>query len=299
MKQFVIASDMDRLSAGAVTYWRLQGATQLAQLAAAWKVEGLPATALPEAPSGKIALSRALRDQQHVKRKLVKAGGGFWALLDVLADAHGHVETQQIAIARYTDQGLELTCMPNAPYDLDAKIRTGFFNYSQTLETADVSNWLTKLADAKHATSLRESGGVYFLPQPAVAYWEIVTRVLAGCGHAVFSIPALRSDEAIAAILDSLTQEANAACAALHTEMGQPLDQLPGDRGLATKARACDSLATKIAGYAALLEVDLGSLQDRITRCKVVVESKRLELANVGEFASGSAVAGVLGDMSF
>lgn len=301
----IIITNENIETAGAVTYWRLSGETDLSRLSALWVAAGLDEKSLPSAPSEKLALSRALRDNESTKHKLVKAAGGWWAMLATNSNNQGDVATTQLLKARYFEGRAEIVATDNVTdlvrYDVNNMIhaiRRAFTAHAETLAASDVSIWLINLAETQKATSLRESGGVYFLPRNAVDYWAKVAEVLKGCGHQVFAIPALRTEEAIAAILDGITHEAESACAALHAEMSQPLESLPGTRAMNTKIASCETLAAKVSEYEALLDLDLGALQAKIARVASIVRAKREQVANAGSMLAGSSVAGTLSNLA-
>lgn len=241
--------------AGAISYWRLEGATDLQALTDAWVAAGLPRKQLPQPVSEKTALGRAFRT---LSRRIddtrqwntFRAPSGHWVLLEIAADPQGNVTTTQIGKARHTvKDGIQIEADPFVSRTLHAAISAE----QQALATTDVSGWLVDLAEKHSGVSMRDSGGVYFVPRHHMDFWRRAASVvesLAGCNHRVFRIPALRSAEAVEAILEAVVTEANRVAATLLADLtSEDTDNTPGDRGLATRAVQASAMLDKITSY--------------------------------------------------
>lgn len=270
----IIATEETK-TAGAISYWRLGGETSLAKLTLEWQAVGLDPNLLPGNPSAEVCLRRAVGAVESPTRKSLKIRGGDfqggWALVEI-DTTDGHVKTQEILRAKIEGAATRIECfgeeLANIVLDRFAALRV-------ELAATDISAWLTKLAkDKGTATSLRESGGVYFVPRAQVEFWSKVAQALQASGaHKVFRIPAMRSEEAVAAILDAVEQEA----AKLVQEVEADLeDDKLGSRALDSRKERCDAMLAKIRTYEQLLGVKMVALQGKVEGLAVNVVAASL-----------------------
>jgi hypothetical protein len=261
----------DLAECGAVSFWRLTGSMVLADLTTVWAAEGLDAKLLPAPPTDEMALGRAVHELAQ-KRRLVRplAKRAAWAVVseDVKDDKPSYtVEVKVYWHAKEARAGYVQGDGGWQTYqDHVTKIRAAFVRLKLELSSEDVSAWLVGLI-AKDATSLRDTGGVYFVPKPRMDFWRKVTRaVMAAAKHRIFKIPAMKNDEAVEAILDALTQEAEAEAKGIEAElMG---DAPLGKRALTTRGTRCEVVLEKVAAYEELLGVRMPVLRERMSQLK-------------------------------
>ena len=268
----VIAINTD--TAGAISYWRLAGATSRAALALQWLAVGLDEALLPANPSNEVALRRAVTDQEGKDQKAFRIKGNKdfngWGVVEV-STKDGHVSTTEIMRARLDGDNIVVETQIEG---LAARTEQAFAMHKGALAAADISGWLIKLASGKAATSLRESGGVYFVPRQHTDFWTKVATALQGCGdHKVFRIPAMQTREAIEAILDSVTQEAERLITDVNSEL--QASEI-GERALTTRKTRCDEMLAKIRSYENLLGVKMAALQAKVEGLAVNVVSASL-----------------------
>lgn len=269
----------DVSTAGALSYWRLSGPLDGNALRAAWVAAGLDADWLPAPPTATVALARTLTsyagvsrvDGVRCERRAVKVRGnnewaGGWILTD-LRTHDGHVEPHELLHARLdASDTLIVEVSPDVSFDL-ADFRARFDRESAALAPTDVSNWLIRLAGRLDAVSLRDRGGIYFLPRTQVELWErivaTVEAVSAGA-YQVFRIPALQTKDAVQAILDALEHEAIDTIQAFEAAISATGDAALGPRALATKQRQAAALAEKLGRYEALLGTKLDVIRQTL-----------------------------------
>jgi hypothetical protein len=132
----------------------------------------------------------------------------------------------------------------------------------ETLATADISPWLSSLMDDLRAVPLRDTGGVYFVPAFATKRFEAMLAALrAVSDHRIAAIPALDSNEAVAAVLDALQEEATKELATIRRELEE--DAL-GERALNTRIGKTSGVEAKLSSYEDLLGGNLDTLRERI-----------------------------------
>jgi len=250
-------------AAGAVIWWHLSGCVSLHSLSQAWKDRGWSPDDLPEVPSPKTALRRALRAQES-KTRFVRQVEGGWALVEqrqvpdssdpafVILLLAGLGEDDRPAFARGDETGPELEAAVGAAFDL-ARIE---------LEPADVSSWMVWYGLKLSAVPLRDTGGLYFIPAQTLAQWhELATVVREVSRHTLCEIPAMRSDEAVSAILDAVQREAQAEAEAMEAELAKGI----GERAINTRLERTEAVEKKISLYEDLLGSKLETLRSRLS----------------------------------
>lgn len=281
---FVVTPEASEI-AGAISYWRLSGSVGLSNLAIAWAAQGLDAKLLPEPPANETALGRAVRDLQAKRRRVFPlARRGAWVVKDESVTFDGEDVTHvRVATVKFKDGGPVIEAgeaSAEAFAVVSALIHEGFSRACVELAPEDISAWLIGLANDNASVSLRESGGIYFLPRTATDFWRKVVRAVESCsGHRIFQIPAMKNSEAVNAIFDAVVSEANRAVAAIETELLAEGDDRLGARALESRAAACDAMLTKIAGYETLLGVPFDLMRSRVDdlRASVVAASLRTD----------------------
>lgn len=280
-------------AAGAVTYWRLSGSIPHADLAAAWAAAGLPEAELPRLPSPETVLRRTVTALREARRHVDPlARRGAWAVVDVrptaddldfrttakvfyvpeTADAAGNVTPAELRVETDDDK-------------LADTIRATYAEQAGLLTSTDISAWLIRRVEALQAVSLRDSGGVYFVPKGGVAYWRLIAGVLAETTrHTVFQIPALPNQDAAAAILDAIMDEVTTAVARIDAELtAEPEDRI-GPRALRARTATCHELASKVGVYEDLLGRSLADLRTQLDELEARVVAASL-LAQASEQA--------------
>ncbi len=269
-------------TAGAISYWRLSGAVQPSRLRAQWVSRGLDEKLLPSLPAPEVALRRAVIELAG-KRRLVRPlkNRAQWVVLDESVTPDGqNVDHVKVCTVKY-EKGAVINSGDADPAVSSAAQALVLANYQRTqneLAPEDISHWLITLAEKQNAISLRETGGVYFVPQPGVAFWQnAVAAIEAASEHKVFQIPAVKDSDAVAAILDAINEEARRAIEAIERELDQEGDDALGARALETRAGTADKILAKVASYETLLDTRMGTLRDRIDGLKANLAAASLK----------------------
>jgi len=141
------------------------------------------------------------------------------------------------------------------------------------LTAVDVSWWLVYVSKQLHAVSLRDRGGVYFVPRDVLPTWRQIARVLAEeTGHKVFEIPAVKTDEAVEAILTAVRQTISARFA----EAEEYLTGKLSNKGLNSLERQLDETRDYVEHYVGLLGKALPDLTDKLESIKGAIVAARL-----------------------
>jgi len=258
-------------TAGTISYWRLSGTVNMVLLNAAWSRQGLPLNLLPHPPSDETALSRAVKEEAQ-KRVLVRplAPRGAWAIVREETSAEIVLRYTTLVTVRTLQGGVAFTregATPEVHAEITQRITANCARHRGELAPEDIGTWLVKLACAKSGVALRDTGGIYFVPRDHTEFWgKVVTAIESVSNHRVFRIPAMRNSEAIDAITDAVTQEAETIVRQMEAKL-----QGLGDRALATRRKACEELLAKVSAYDALLGVQL--------KCRERVEELQAAIA--------------------
>ena len=141
------------------------------------------------------------------------------------------------------------------------------------LAPSDIGTWLTEKAAKLGAIPLRDRGGVYFVPQPQVWKWELIVRALKRCSkHGVHNIPAMRSQDAVEAIMSALTADTQAACDRIASDIS---DGELGSKALANRG-VTRELLERVSQYEALLGNKLDALRGAIAETQSAVATAAL-----------------------
>jgi hypothetical protein len=244
-------------STGAIIWWALSGTVEAPELAAAWASQGLPIPLLPILPSPDTALARAVAGTRENDRLVRQMRKGGWIVSREIApgeDYHPMAKVKLNAIGH-------LEFAPGADPLLERAIRLDHEGALLAYATTDISGWLADLARSWNGVPLRESGGIYFIPPHRVPDWRRATAALGTCsGHRLHEIPAMRTEQAIAAILEAVSLEAEGIAAELEEELTGEL----GERALRTRATRCKEVREKVRLYEGILGRSMGALQSRL-----------------------------------
>ena len=241
---------------GALVFWDLHGQVDPEALEEAWNAEGLDTDFVPEPPSPKKALARAmdnLAEGRRLRRPL--AGRQGYSLVLENAEEERLDYSQQVT-AKVDALGVLDIQPPDHP--LAGSIRHEYWQATSYLSHGDLSGMLISFTESLLAVGLRGRGGFYFLPPDKVPTFRAAARALkAVSGVVCHEIPAMRSEGAVEAILSGVSAEIAQSC----KEMEEKLDDKEiGERGLNSQINHCLKAEQKIAAYAKLLGTNLDHL---------------------------------------
>ena len=282
---------------GAVAYWRAGGDVSISALRTAWIDAGLDLKLLRKEPDPKTVLRRAvlrLADRKKIDatteiRTLVRpcAEASTWAVVrEVVTEGELPRYTTLLTIA-YADteafSGPTFEATEDAPVGGETyeKLKTRVLSYcgaGDIYDSSDITNWLVKMAYDNGAVTLRDSGGVYFIPKAAMTFWNKAATVIESVtnkAHRVFRIPAMRNNEAMAAIIDAITHEAEQLVALVEAEMTVTGDDALGKRALKTRQAQAAEMLKKVETYEALVEQKL-TVRSRVEELQAAIVAASL-----------------------
>ena len=294
--ELFIAQDASQ-ACGAVSYWRAGGDVSIEALRTAWIDAGLDEKLLRKEPDPKTAFRRAVLAQQSRKvvnktsemRTLVRpqAEAHAWAIVEEFVEEGKPPVYETLSIAKYTDAGPVFTHVgdyASRKETLSQKIMDAFAAQSGLYDSSDITNWLVKMAYDRGAVTLRDSGGVYFIPKAAMDFWNRAATVIESVtnkAHRVFRIPAMRNNEAMAAIIDAITHEAEQLVALVEAEMVATGDDALGKRALKTRQAQASEMLKKVEAYEKLVDQQL-TVRSRVEELQAAIVAASLT-ADTGE----------------
>lgn len=258
--------------AGALVWWSLSKDVDLVDLREALEVQELPLDWLPAAPKLETVAQRAGQSRITNKRQLLRplSVRGSYDFVDEQVIGTGQDEQlrhiPRVRVRVIENEGdlktIDVTPMTTADVELAREIAAAVSSFREALVPSDMSVWLVWLLETRvRAVSLRDRGGFYFVPagEPLALWRRIVKAVHASSFHRCSLIPALRSADAVEAILLAVRREAEKVLNDLETYLAGDVST----RGLNAHERDIQAIQSKMAMYAKLLNASLPDLEAR------------------------------------
>lgn len=295
----VAVPEMAGQTVGSIAWWRLSGSIRRTDLELLWLAAGLKPEDLPRPTTPAEALRRAALSQSR-KDILVRSigKGEGWALVResqgegapeyqvqarvVLVGGYDEVPyAPQVQVMSEDPDGGHhwLTAPENHP--AVTAVDLVYRDALTSLSADDIGTWLVRRAEAMGAVRLRESGGIYFIPRDHAQEWHHIADILHHCSeHRVSEVPALRSDEAVEAVLDAVAQEVTRTM----TQVEEDLSKGLGSRALEGRVKVVVDALLKVEKYGALLGRGVetftekpGVLQSQVVEAHLMAQAKAEE----------------------
>jgi len=260
-----IAVTSDVKTAGASVWWRLSGEFPRGLLRFHLEDSGLDADEwLPSEPSWERCFGRAVRSLYKDKTHNIETlkGGGYAIIKKTKSETDvAHETSFAVRVVAGKVEAVEY-----APVDALLDITEEAVHFSKTVIADDVSAWLIKCAEKLGGVSLRERGGIYFIPNGALDAWKALTSALVAASngaHTVYSLTTLHEKDAVAAILDALTTEAEEFFSSCSEKIEK--GTIGGKRAISNRMSDSENLLSKIRSYETLLGRKLETLTDQLS----------------------------------
>lgn len=268
----------DNPYAGRIVWWRLDGGVDAEEFNAAWESVGGDVTAGPKPRGPHGALRYAVAEVATAHRHLARpVTGGFVVVRDE-GESKGTVRHRDAGsplaswkatplLAAYLVESETQGAPPELRLDPETSplaegVREAFERFQRTLTTREVATWLPAEVRRADGVALRDTGGVYFVPAAGLDAWDRVVRAFAMSSEHVFQgVAVTRADDAAAAFLDAVSEEARAFVEAATEETAKLGAR--GRRHLAARAKA---MREKVARYEALFgDERLGAVREALS----------------------------------
>jgi hypothetical protein len=266
---------------GDLCFWQLaEASVDRATFEARWEAAGLDKALLPEPPTAEKALKVAAREagvgqqtgQQSRLIRLAVENEENVTFAVVLEEKHPETGTltytQEAKVA--LDRAFGNISSDRPSHEVVQNIMTRFGKLRDTHTADDVRRTITRTLASFSAVTLRESGGVYWVPSPFSGLLRKLQACIQQFGHSeVYLIPVHDSADANKTLGDVATQALQEELDALKSEV-QAFVAQPPERPttLARRFDAFDQLRNRAALYRDILKVqvkDLDSTLDELT----------------------------------
>jgi hypothetical protein len=244
---------------GQIVYWSLSGPARADAIADALKLAASPASP-PEAPSATVVLHRAVESvarqfggEAHAEKR------GAYAIVGRATRKSSDTGPDVLEYPVRISAQLLPDGTPEVFGDELGRVLQAFQAGRYALSPQDVSGWLCRKLANLGAVALRESGGFYFVPADVVAKWEkVVSAIHAATSHRIQAIPAMRSSDAVSAVLAAVKADISDACVKLNEAATS--GEL-GPRALESREREAVAVLGKVERYEGLLGLNLEELR--------------------------------------
>lgn len=293
--QVIAITDADAAAAGLIVWFTYSGHVDHTALQQAWKDINRDPSEVPHPPGPETSMLRALNEVKG-PRTLVRPLANRKGYAIVHEDAkETDLDYNIIATTTINPIGrleVEAEATPRGD-DIKARIKSAYKRhlFSQ-LSTNDISGWVSrKLLPKVDSLSLRSSGGFYFIPRDGLpAYRKMVTALQACSNHSFYSVPGMKSEDAVESILGSLREEAETLARGMWDDIGS--GKL-GGRALEARATTAAEMQSKVERYEKLLGVAMTDLSESLDQLKANMTAAALK-ASAGEDYTGLASLGDL-----
>jgi hypothetical protein len=280
MKRWGIVSvpdaKLDGALVGGLVWWSLDGDVKLDVLRSTWEDAGLDVELLPKGMSPSVALRDALTDMKDGRSTLVRPlrteHEGF-ILVHETFDDNGHPEYVNGLSAQLVANELVIDGADDAAEA--EQVRRLYARNLATLSNHGMSVWLVRLVHGLETLTLKDKGGVYFVPGNRMEEWQRYIDVLRQCSRCRFGImPAMRSKEATRAILETVTADAAAAIEKIEDELDA--GERSGKRFLNTRQDRLREIEAQLQTYEQLLGVSMTKLRGVLDEASARIASEML-----------------------
>lgn len=264
-----IAVDGGIAGAGAATFWTLSGDLNLETFKALWSAAGLPEEWLPEKPSAEVAFRRAVKELEGSDTEVEMVGStGEW-LFQSREEVDGLPVRTPLAKWKLNDDDEPVMTFGDSK-DLHDVLLACYSIEKERITSNDISVWLRKLVAGRlDGITLRESGGLYYVPPTNLPVYERAKIVVSqSSAHIISMLPMVKSDEAAATILTALVDKAKVESQKfleVLEENGSGESKL-GHRALRTQAEKAKALHEQMTRYAKMLDAAVPSIAESIDK---------------------------------
>ena len=271
----VLSSGPEHL--GDMVFWSLADARiDRLTLQSIWPLD--PAL-LPDAPTAERALKLAVRDAQVGQRgRLIRLGKESE---DEVIFAIVHEERHPDGSLTYTqearvhlDRQREVVTSDAPSHDIVATITAGFSTFKNTHPADDVRRAIVKALHSFAAVTLREGGGVYWVPAPFAAKLRQLQAAIEKIGSSrVYILPVHKSAEAEKTLGEIAKGSIEEELAGLQAEIASFVSA-PPDRAstLVRRFDAFSALRSRAQLYRSVLSVEVEDLDRQLDQLADAVE---------------------------
>jgi hypothetical protein len=258
---------------GDLLWWTLEDArVNRRRLEAVWADAGLSPNHLPEPPTAEKALKTAVRECQVGQADyLIRLGKEdtqevVFAVVQERRDGAGNLTHQQEArIALYRSSPAALST--DAPeHELVKAVGSAYDKLLNTHTPDDVRRALLKTLSSCAAVTLREHGGVYWVPAPYTETLRRLQQAVSNIGRSrIDIIPIHATPEGQQALANAAGSAIRDDLQALTEEIEGFVKEPPRPSTLTRRLQAFDDLRQRAQLYHSILQVQVTDLDAKLT----------------------------------
>jgi hypothetical protein len=269
---------------GATVFWRGTSDTEAARLQTNLTNIGLGKYAPSPVNMGH-AVKAAMTSLYSKPRTLVRPDRNGFSIVEEEQTTLGlrHKVTLTVEVAqRHPDGLLAYPCDPPARDRLVSQVKAqlGLVPYTA------LTQCLTNIVRSLGGVALRDSGGIYWIPQVNVPRWrEVVKAVQASGPVKVYCASMVADEDGVRAVCDSIREEMESEVAQINADFATGLS----DKAMKSRASALAAMAKRVREYETALGVTLDTLRDGL------VQTDAALIATSGEPLGGGVAAAFAG----
>lgn len=266
---------------GDLLWWTLADARiGRSRLESVWAAAGLSDSFLPEPPTPEKALKTAARETavgQHdhmLTLALEDSDEVCFAVVRITRDGQGNVSFDQEARVGLKRANPSQLYTDAAGHDLVAAVQAGYDRLLTTHTPDDVRRAIVKTLGSCAAVTLRDHGGVYWVPAPYAETLRRLERAVGGIGASRLDIvPVHATPEATRALGDAARASIEDDLKDLQAEIAGFL-QTPPERAstLMRRLQTFEELRSKARLYHSVLAVQVTDLEAQLSQLTLHVE---------------------------
>jgi len=267
---------------GDLLWWTLADARiSRSLLESVWANAGLSSNWLPEPPTPEKAFRTAVRESQVGQHDyLLRLGKEddseiVFAVVLESRDSDGNVRHAQEARVRLDRKSPARLDSDHPSHGLVLAISAGYDRLLTTHTVDDIRRALLKTLNSCAAVTLRDHGGVYWVPAPYAETLRQLQRAVASIGASRLDVvPIHATPEATAALGTAARASIEEELAALRTEIDGFIAHPPERSStLARRLETFEDLRGKARLYHSVLQVHVHDLEGALTKLSADVES--------------------------
>lgn len=273
---------------GATVFWSASSATSLAKLTANLASIGLDRFA-PSKPSLQVAMKAALTDLFAAPRVLVRPDRTGFSVVEEVQTPLGlrHSTILTVEAAQHHPGGM---LVYPATADERDRVMRAIAAQQELVPTASITNMLTAIVKMLGGIALRQTGGIYWIPQCSVAQWAKVVAAVQGAGpNSLYTVTTVADQEGVRAVCDAIRSEMGTELAQLQEDLSSGLNV----KGIKTRAAALTGMVERLRAYEDALGITLDDVRQTMCAADTVL------IAASGDTGVGGDALGAFGGMDF
>lgn len=266
---------------GDLLWWSLEDARiRRPALETAWSNAGLSSSLLPEHPTAEKALKTAVREAQlGVEDHLIRLGLQtdseiVFAVLREMRDGLGNVDHHQVARVRLDRNHTSKLEADDPGHELVRAVFEGYDRLLNTHTVDDIRRTLVKTLDTCAAVTLRDHGGVYWVPAPFTETLHRLQGAVSQIGRSkLHVVPIHATPEGTTSLGEAARNSIETEISALRLEIDAFLAE-PPDRPstLMRRLATFEDLRQRAQLYHSVLSVQVDDLDTALTDLSRQVE---------------------------